>query len=55
MIADNLNNTFPYYSELAGADYLPKWAADEKIYNCENAWKSYRLNFAINKILSLFE
>jgi len=34
------------------AEYLPRWAMDEGLYNCESAWK-FRKGFLYRTIISV--
>lgn len=55
MIADNITYEYPLFNGTSKSDYLPKWAVDEGIYNCEHSWKRFRLEFFINKVLTLWD
>ncbi|MBO7334279.1 MAG: hypothetical protein J6S95_04660 [Lachnospiraceae bacterium] len=34
-------------------EYLPKWAMDETIYNCDNTWKKFQKGFFLKYIHAL--
>lgn len=35
-------------------EYLPKWAQEEKLYNCDNTWKGIQKSFFFRYISNLF-
>ena len=55
MIAETFTNSYANYTELPNADYLPKWAVDEGLYNCEHVWNRFRFDVAMDKILSIWK
>lgn len=47
----NMINFENYSSNTRKTEYLPKWAQEEQIYNCENSWKGFFVKY-ISKLFS---
>lgn len=42
----------PIFAGRSESEYLPKWAMEEHILNCENSWREFRKDFFLKRFFS---